>query len=210
MDLVLAMNPPKWMRHHRLSQQHLGAGFPLEADRAGTRQEQEVQGDLREEDRQEEEEGQVRECGDTMTRERFLTLRNALHVVDSDTLEEAEKNKALLKVQPIINKVKETCNRLERTPGYYSIDKQMIPFTGRCKPRQIVKNKPRPMARSEMQQFVCNDIAIVEWKDNKSVLMASNYTGVGEATQVKRWDKKTKTVGDRLLLVQAFDRNYER
>lgn len=227
---------------------------------------------------------------DTMTRDRFLTLRNALHVVDSDTPSGAEKNNALWKVQPMLNKVKENCNRLERVPGYYSIDEQMIPFTGRCKLRQVVKNKPRPvglknfvlttseglmldfaiyqgaktmfcdttlglgpsvilhlsqsippgscvyhdryfttvplaeemlkrnlhstgtimvnripdrstidfkkdiqMARGETQQFVCNDIAIVKWKDNKSVLMASNCTGVGEATHVKRWDKNTKT-----------------
>ncbi|XP_049880345.1 piggyBac transposable element-derived protein 3-like [Pectinophora gossypiella] len=49
------------------------------------------------------------------------------------------------------------------------------------------------MARGETQQYVCKDITIVKWKDNKSVLMASNCTGVGEATLVKRWDKNTKT-----------------
>ncbi|GBP34953.1 hypothetical protein EVAR_28418_1 [Eumeta japonica] len=83
---------------------------------------------------------------DTMTRDRILILRNALHVVDSDTPAEAEKTNALWKVQLMINKVKETCNRLERVPGYYSIDEHMILFTGRCKLRQVVKNKPRPSA----------------------------------------------------------------
>lgn len=39
---------------------------------------------------------------DTMTRDRFLTLRNALHVVDSDTPAEAEKGNVLWKVQPMI------------------------------------------------------------------------------------------------------------
>lgn len=63
------MNPPKWMRHRHLSQQHPEAGDPLGADQAGKRQEQEVQGGLRKEDRLEEEgwlveeEGQVTECG---------------------------------------------------------------------------------------------------------------------------------------------------
>lgn len=71
------MSPPKWMRHHHLSQQHSEAGDPLEADQAGQHQEdwlvqevyqdkrqvREVEGGVREEDMLEEEEGQVRKCG---------------------------------------------------------------------------------------------------------------------------------------------------
>lgn len=82
---------------------------------------------------------------EVMSRDRFLTLRNALHVVDSKFPPETENGNPLWKVQPMIDKVKETCNKLERVPGFYSIDEQMIPFTGRCKLRQVVKNKPRPV-----------------------------------------------------------------
>lgn len=45
----------------------------------------------------------------------------------------------------MINRVKETCRKLERVPGKYSNDEQMIPFTGRCSLRQVVMNKPRPV-----------------------------------------------------------------
>lgn len=69
---------------------------------------------------------------DQMSRDRFLQLRNALHVVDSDTPSVPGNSNLLWKVQPIIDKVRTTCYKLERVPGYYSIDEQMIPFTGRC------------------------------------------------------------------------------
>lgn len=230
---------------------------------------------------------------DLMTRDRFLTLRNALHVVESDSPAPNEVNNPLWKVQPMIDRVKEACNKLERVPGFYSIDEQMIPFTGRCKLRQVVKNKPRPvglknfvlttsdglmldfeiykgakssfgdtnlglgpsvilhlvkcvppgscvyhdryfttiplieemekmglhstgtimqnrisdrgtlkfkkdteMQRGESQQFVCDPTAIVKWKDNKSVLLASNCTASEEQSEVKRWDKKQKVYID--------------
>lgn len=82
---------------------------------------------------------------EVMSRDRFLTLCNALHVVDSESPPEIEIGNPLWKAQPMIDKVKETCNKLERVPGFYSIDEQMIQFTGRCKLRQVVKNKPRPV-----------------------------------------------------------------
>ncbi|GBP73809.1 PiggyBac transposable element-derived protein 3 [Eumeta japonica] len=228
-----------------------------------------------------------------MSRDRFLTLRNALHVVEGDSVPDSEKGNVLWKVQPMIDKVKDTCNKLERVPGFYSIDEQMIPFTGRCKLRQVVKNKPRPvgpknfvmttseglmldfaiyegaktmfgesnlglgpsvilslaksippgscvyhdryfttvplieeieklnlhststimqnripdratikfkkdsaMRRGECQQFVCEPTVLVKWKDNKSVLLASNCTGASHTTSVKRWGKTSKSYID--------------
>ncbi|GBP74274.1 PiggyBac transposable element-derived protein 3 [Eumeta japonica] len=225
-----------------------------------------------------------------MSRDRFLTLRNALHVVEGDSAPDSEKGNVLWKVQPMIDKVKDICNKLERVPGFYSIDEQMIPFTGRCKLRQVVKNKPRPvglknfvmttseglmldfaiyegaktmfgesnlglgpsvilslaksippgscvyhdryfttvplieemeklnlhstgtimqnripdratikfkkdsaMRRGECQQFVCEPTVLVKWKDNKSVLLASNCTGASHTTSVKRWDKTSNS-----------------
>ncbi|XP_050505554.1 piggyBac transposable element-derived protein 3-like [Diabrotica virgifera virgifera] len=80
-----------------------------------------------------------------MPRDRFKALRTALHVVDEDIAPEGNTN-VLWKVQPIITAVKRACDRLERRPGNYSIDEQIIPFCGRCANglRQVVKNKPRP------------------------------------------------------------------
>ncbi|XP_059057828.1 piggyBac transposable element-derived protein 3-like [Achroia grisella] len=48
-------------------------------------------------------------------------------------------------VQPVIDAVKQGCNKILRTPGRFSVDEQMIPFTGKCYLRQLVKNKPRPV-----------------------------------------------------------------
>ncbi|KAJ0170540.1 hypothetical protein K1T71_013911 [Dendrolimus kikuchii] len=225
-----------------------------------------------------------------MACDQFLTIRNALHVVDTDEAPPNERTNPLWKVQPMIDKVIIACNKLERVPGFYSIDEQMIPFTGRCILRQVVRNKPRPvglknvvlttseglmldfdiyqgaktmfgdtslglgpsvilhliksvppgtciyhdryfttvplieemhkrklhstgpimlnripdraaikfksdskMARGENQQYVSKPTVIVKWKDNKSVLMASNCTGSSMTSIVKRWDKRTKT-----------------
>ncbi|GBP72058.1 hypothetical protein EVAR_48552_1 [Eumeta japonica] len=44
----------------------------------------------------------------------ILTLRNALHVVEGDSAPDSEKGNVLWKVQPMIDKVKDTCNKLER------------------------------------------------------------------------------------------------
>lgn len=232
---------------------------------------------------------------DVMTRDRFTTLRSALHFVPEDQPTSPEDRlNPLWKVQPVIDKVKQTCCKLERVPCSYSIDEQMIPFTGRCSLRQVVRNKPRPvglknfvlttseglmldfeiylgartafaerdlgvgasvilhlaqkvpvnsclyfdrfftsvsllerltelglhgtgtimmnrvrerknlnfkadnkMKRGESQQFVCDDdLALVKWKDNKSVMMISNCTGADNTSLIKRWDKPTKTYVD--------------
>ncbi|GBP89919.1 hypothetical protein EVAR_63582_1 [Eumeta japonica] len=53
-----------------------------------------------------------------MSRDRFLTLRNALHVVEGDSAPDSEKGNVLWKVQPMIDKVKDTCNKLERVPDF--------------------------------------------------------------------------------------------
>lgn len=82
---------------------------------------------------------------EVMSRDRFLALRNAFHVVETDDAPPEEAQNPLWKVQPVITRVQNACTKLERVPGYYSIDEQMIPFTGRCKLRQVVKNKPRPV-----------------------------------------------------------------
>ncbi|KAH9642820.1 hypothetical protein HF086_012314 [Spodoptera exigua] len=76
---------------------------------------------------------------DKIVCDRFITLRNALHVVDHDQPTETETSNPLWKVRPIIKRVRDTCNRLERVPSYYSVDEQMISL------RQVVKNKPRPV-----------------------------------------------------------------
>lgn len=224
-----------------------------------------------------------------MSRDRFFQLRNNMHVVNSDEPPPGNTN-PLWKVQPMLDAVKNACKSIERVPGTYSIDEQIIPFTGKCKFRVLVKNKPRPlgfknyvittsnglmldfeiyypnnpaltdrslgegpavilclsknvppgsclyfdryfntiplldrlnsmqlhgtgtimlnripdhkklnlkkdgaMKRGDILQFTSGDVALVKWKDNKGVLMASNCTGGNQTSSITRWDKKQKT-----------------
>ncbi|GBP49101.1 hypothetical protein EVAR_26809_1 [Eumeta japonica] len=53
--------------------------------------------------------------------------------------------------------------------------------------------KDSAMRRGECQQFVCEPTVLVKWKDNKSVLLASNCTGASHTTSVKRWDKTSNS-----------------
>lgn len=52
------------------------------------------------------------------------------------------------------------------------------------------------MQRGESQQFVCDDVVVVKWMDNKSVLVASNCTSADETTLVKRWNKNISAYTD--------------
>jgi hypothetical protein len=80
-----------------------------------------------------------------MTRDRMALLRNNLHVVDTDTVPVKDTGNPLWKVQPVLDAVKKGCEKILRVPDRYSVDEQMIPFTGKCHFRQLVKNKPRPV-----------------------------------------------------------------
>lgn len=82
---------------------------------------------------------------DCMSRDRFLALRTNLHFVDTIIRPEDALDNALWKVQPVVDKVRNACAKIPRDFNYYSVDEQMIPFTGRCKLKQYVKNKPRPV-----------------------------------------------------------------
>lgn len=77
-----------------------------------------------------------------ITRDRFLKLRSSLHYVDINN--RPTDNNHFWKVQPIIDRVRNACRNIPRLVDCYSVDEQMIPFTGRCPNRQYVKNKPRP------------------------------------------------------------------
>lgn len=74
---------------------------------------------------------------DCMARNRFLALRNSFHLVDIHS--SLHSDNKLWKVQPIINAVRNVCLTLPRDNVSYSIDEQMIPFTGRCHLKQYVK-----------------------------------------------------------------------
>ncbi|KAL3234081.1 hypothetical protein MRX96_022829 [Rhipicephalus microplus] len=88
---------------------------------------------------------QVDQVANVMPREEFKTLRSCLHFVDTQMPPNKPEENRLWKVQPIIDAVRKRCHKLDRAPVSYSIDEQIIPFTGRCSLRQYVKGKPRPL-----------------------------------------------------------------
>ncbi|KAG8190312.1 hypothetical protein JTE90_012598 [Oedothorax gibbosus] len=102
-----------------------------------------------------ESEFQYPPVADIISRDRFLALRKNFHIVEVNRPLENENK--LWKVQPILDAFKEVC--LARDHNTYSIDEQMIPFTGRCPVRQFVKNKPRPVG---LKNFVlCTSAGLV-------------------------------------------------
>lgn len=81
-----------------------------------------------------------------MSRDRFYCLRTNLHFVDNLSVSQEVKNSTKLwKVDPVLNAVRNRCLQIERSVAFYSVDEQMIPFSGRCNLKQLVKNKPRPV-----------------------------------------------------------------
>ncbi|XP_049958055.1 piggyBac transposable element-derived protein 2-like [Schistocerca serialis cubense] len=83
---------------------------------------------------------------DCMPRDRFFTLRTATHVVDTNNIPRESETNRVWKVHPEINVVRSACLRLPcASENDYSIDEQMVSFTGRCTLSQYVPNKPRPL-----------------------------------------------------------------
>lgn len=92
-----------------------------------------------------------------ISRDRFLLLRNVFHLVDTTQPPPEHEKTILWKVQPIIDAVRNVCLQLPRDNVRYSVDEQMIPFTGRCPMRQFVKNKPSPVGLKKL----CNHC--IQW-----------------------------------------------
>lgn len=52
----------------------------------------------------------------------------------------------------------------------------------------------RKKQRGSSEEVVSqNGVVMVKWLDNRSVVLASNFVGIGDEDRAKRWDKNTKT-----------------
>lgn len=86
----------------------------------------------------------VSAIADTMTRDRFFSIRSNLKIViDGSIAEEVRRSDKFWKVRPIIEAVRQGCLQLPREK-VVAVDEQMIPFTGTCKMKQFVRGKPDP------------------------------------------------------------------
>ncbi|XP_068081805.1 piggyBac transposable element-derived protein 3-like [Anabrus simplex] len=121
----------------------------------------------------------ISEC---MSRDRFLLLRKHLHVVDTVNKPNDADSNALWKVQPVIQKVRDVCLQLPRGNGSYSIDEQMIPFLGRCKLKQYVKNKPRPVGLKNFVLTTSKGLVLdFEVYQGQSTPLVNRELGLGPA-----------------------------
>lgn len=85
----------------------------------------------------------------SMSRDKFLQLRSDIHFEDYSATNSTNK---FWRVQSVIDTVRKRCNELITEITNYSIDEQMIPFTGRCPARQVIRSKPRPVG---LKNLVC-------------------------------------------------------
>ena len=75
---------------------------------------------------------------------RFDELRNYLHFNDNSNIKKSDESgyDPLFKVRPLITKVRKNCIKIECEENN-SIDERMVPFKGRNKMKQYIKNKPK-------------------------------------------------------------------
>ncbi|KAL1485319.1 hypothetical protein MTO96_032035 [Rhipicephalus appendiculatus] len=141
---------------------------------------------------------------ETMTEKRFFKLRNNLHIVAENS--DFRSEDCLWKVHPFLELIRKRCLELA-VEEECSIDEQMIPFKGQLSIKQYVKagtvrknrlgkcpletkkvinKKPRGYSA---EYVTSDDVVVVVWKDNNAVCAASNFVGIGDQEDVKRWDK---------------------
>lgn len=76
--------------------------------------------------------------------------------------------------------------KIEHTIGHYSVDEQMIPFSGKCLVKQYVRNKPRPVG---LKNFVITDSSglmydFIIYQGEKTDL-TERHVGLGPAVILK-------------------------
>ncbi|CAH2097926.1 unnamed protein product [Euphydryas editha] len=80
----------------------------------------------------------------TITRNRYFQLRSNLKVTNDELItQNARQIDKFWKVRPIVSAVEKGCRENKRD-NCVAIDEQIIPFTGKCKQKQVVKCKPNP------------------------------------------------------------------
>lgn len=115
-----------------------------------------------------------------MPRNRFELLKENLHFVNNESANES--NDRYFKVRPVVESVRKNCLKIEQE-GTYSIDEQIIPYTGKKagSRRQFVKNKPhncgfKVLARAGVSGIIY-DFFIYSGKNEVSVSVPN--VGVG-------------------------------
>lgn len=121
-----------------------------------------------------------------ITRDRLFNLRTCLHYVDTQHPPEDHMSNRLWKVQPIIDTVRDACRSIPREITNYSIDEQMIPFTGRCLLKQYVKGKPRPVGLKNFVVTTSKGLVVdFEIYQGKTTPLPETQYGLGPAVVLR-------------------------
>ena len=89
-----------------------------------------------------------------ISRNRFKTLRNNLHIVDINEAHNPEDK--LWKIRPLVNYFDKKCGKLTIKEQLY-IDESIIPFKGQLVEKQYIKGKPNPWGVKFF--MLCGDLA---------------------------------------------------
>ncbi|CAG5043313.1 unnamed protein product [Parnassius apollo] len=79
---------------------------------------------------------------ENMARDRFLQMRNNLHVIDNNSIPQNNTDR-FIKVRPLYDSVRKRCLEL-KLEQILSVDEQIVPFRGKLEVKQYVKGKPQP------------------------------------------------------------------
>lgn len=79
---------------------------------------------------------------DCMNKNRFLSIRTNLHIIDNNEIPVGNKDR-FVKVRPLYDALR---SRFQELPVEESVcvDEQIVPFTGKLDVKQYIKNKPNP------------------------------------------------------------------
>ncbi|KAH7959422.1 hypothetical protein HPB49_010999 [Dermacentor silvarum] len=108
---------------------------------------------------------------ETMTEKCFFKLRNNLHIVAEDSGFDSEDR--LWKLRPY------------RILAAGTVRKNWL---GKCplESKKVINKKRRGYSA---EYVTSDDVVVVIWKDNNDVSVASNFVGIGNEEDVRRWDK---------------------
>jgi hypothetical protein len=80
----------------------------------------------------------------SMTRNKYFHLRSNIKVVDDQLVSPSMKaNDRFWKIRHLVSTIEHGCRQNQRSQNV-AIDEQIIPFTGKCKMKQVVRGKPKP------------------------------------------------------------------
>lgn len=137
-----------------------------------------------------------------LPRQRFQVLRAYIHFVDTSNVPDPVTN-VFWKAQPIIDSVRRRCHEIERKIDHFSIDEQMIPFTGRMPARQFVKGKPRPVG---LKNFVVTTSSglVLDFEPYQGVTTNLKFRELGLGPSVVLRLTETLTPGSFLYFDRYF------